>query len=168
LGVIVENDRPLSCDIEQRLIDGKVKCLPKVPNDDDLFGVRHAVKIILEWEEAGTFPWMRRRTVNLLVPRLALLLCVVVLAVHLWWALSTGCSYHFARAGALVALIAAIGIGTVAWHEPKGGLLNGGLVNRWAFFHPMFMLPLLGVFGTVIWGYGDLLRLAPPASCCRS
>jgi hypothetical protein len=57
--------------IERHVIDGKAQYLPKVPDDDAKFKVRHAVKVLREWNQAGTFPWMERRTVNLLAPRLA-------------------------------------------------------------------------------------------------
>ncbi|WP_210168388.1 hypothetical protein [Aminobacter sp. DSM 101952] len=134
------------------MVDGKVKYLPKVTNDDDTFAFRHAIKILREWDQKGTFPWMKRRTAEYLAPRLALWACLLALFLHGWWAITTSCSLHFARSGAAIVLVSALAFGWTAWHEaPKM------LVNRLAFFHPLCMLPALALLGTLIWGYGDLV-----------
>lgn len=143
--------------MEEYVENGKKKYRYKVPNDDKLFRLIHCWRIIREWRTEGTYPWMRRRTANYLAPRIAWWMSLLIVAVHWWWAASSSCGFNFARGGALVVLLSAIAFGWVAWHEPRGGMLDGGPVNRWAFFHPLFMLPFLGLVGTILWGYGDLL-----------
>ncbi|RWB64377.1 MAG: hypothetical protein EOQ48_01805 [Mesorhizobium sp.] len=148
----MDEEQALSQGLERHVLDGKVVYLPKVPNADDKFLAQHAFKILREWNQKGTVPWMRRRTVDYLAPRLALWASILALFLHGWWATNTACSLHFARSGAAIVLISALAFGWTAWHEvPKL------VVNRPAVFHPLLMLPALALFGTFVWGYGDLL-----------
>jgi hypothetical protein len=155
----MELEREIPPGIERHVIDGKVKYLPKVPEDEAEFTARDAFKILREWNQDGTVQWMKRLTVNLLAPRLAWWLSLMVIGLHGWWACKSSCGVNFARGGALIVLLSAIGLGVVAWYEPNYGLLSGGKIKRWHFFHPLVMLPALGIIGTVLWGYGDLLPI---------
>lgn len=126
----------------------------KVPytEDENQFSLGHSIAVIRGWRAKDTYPWMRRRTVNFLVPRCAFWLSVLTVAVHAWWASVSHCGVDFQRGGAVVVLLSAAGYGLVSWHEA-----TSLMVNKLSPFHPLFMLPLLGVVGTLLWGYGDLL-----------
>ena len=142
----------------KQIVDREKKNHFKVPNDDKAFKLAHCFCVLREWNRGDTYPWMRRRTANYLAPRIAWWASLLVIILHGWWASSSSCSFNFARGGALVVLISAAAYGWIMWHEPKGGLLGGGPINRFEPFHPLLMIPLLGALGTIMWGYGDMLR----------
>ncbi len=129
----------------------------KVPHDEESFHFRHCIIVILSWSEKDTYPWMKRRTVNFLAPRLALAFTLLSVIIHTIWALKSECGINFQRSGAMITFISAALYALTAWHEPKGGYLDGGPLNKIRPFEPMFLLPFLGLLGTIIWGYGDLL-----------
>lgn len=137
----------------------------KVPYKEEDFRLRHALLVIREWRGADTYPWMRRRVMDYLAPRLALLFTVIVLIVHATWAMTSDCGVNFQRAGSPIVLISAGLYAAIEWHTPKGGMLDGGLVEKLKLFNPLFLLPLLGVLGTAIWGYGDLFPLFGSGGC---
>jgi hypothetical protein len=132
---------------------------------DGAVSLAEAWLIIREWRKPDTFPWMRRKVVNWLVPRLSWVLSALSIVAHIVWAILSSCSTDFTRAGAAVTVIAAIGAALVDWHEPNAAMLDGGPVPRFRLLDPMVAIALQVALGTLIWGYGDLVPLLSRASC---
>lgn len=132
----------------------------KVPRDKKDFRLIHYWHVFCHWRKFDTPQWMREATATYLAPRLALWASIAVVALHWWWAAISGVSLNFARGGALVVLISAVSYGWFTWHLTNVAIPSGGPVRRFSLFDPYFMLPLLGVVGTILWGYGDLVPFA--------
>lgn len=128
----------------------------KLKHDGDV-EISHVLGVIRRWNRTETYPWMKRKIINYLAPRLAAGISVAALTLHAFWAHSSGCSVNFQRGGAIVTLIAAALYAVVEWHDPKTLHLSGGPVTKLTFSNPYLTLPLLATLGTVVWGYGDLI-----------
>lgn len=137
---------------------------PKIPHKQP-FGVKQTYKVLREWGWPDTYPWMKRKAVNYLAPRVAFWFSGVALVGHLIWAWNTECSINFQRGGAVVVFTAAALYACIEWHEPNGGYYSGGPVQRLSLANPFFVLPLIGAIGTLVWGYGDLFPFLKTSGC---
>ncbi len=136
---------------------------PKIPHEAT-FTLGLSFKVVKEWMRPDTYPWMKRKAVNYLAPRVAFWISTIALSVHVVWALNTECSVNFQRGGAIVVFAAAALYACIEWHEPNG-YLSGGPVQRLSLSNPYFVLPLIGAVGPLVWGYGDLLPLLSNSGC---
>ena len=136
----------------------------KIQYDDEIRLIE-ALKILREWRAPDTYPWMREKTVKLLSPYIGYILTAFIVAIHYFWATQSLCSINFQRGGALVVLVSAVLFAWVEWHTPNHALLSGGRLPKFSFFSPLVSLPLIAVFGTLLWGYGDLLPWLQSTKC---
>ncbi|TPJ77180.1 hypothetical protein [Mesorhizobium sp. B2-6-2] len=130
---------------------------------DEIFTLQLSWRVLRHSARAD--PWMRRKAVNYLAPRLALAISILVAVVHFIWAVGSECGVNFARVGGIITFTAAALYAVREWHEPKTGLLSGGEVERIHIWNPLFLLPLLAAIGTLIWAYGDLLPWLSSKGC---
>jgi hypothetical protein len=127
--------------------------------------LREVILVLRGWRAADTYPWMRRKAMNWLVPRAGWGMCLGLVALHFAWAGISSCSADFARAGAAVTLVAAIGAALLDWHDPKAMALDGGKLPIFRLLNPIVALALQVALGTIIWGYGDLLPILSRTGC---
>lgn len=130
---------------------------------EESFTLKTSWRVVRNWRR--TYPWMRRKAVNHLAPRLAFFISVLAIFAHAIWAAKTHCNVNFQRGGGIVTLTAAALYAVIEWHAPKGGLWSGGLVEKLHIWNPLFLLPFLGGTGTLIWAYGDLLPWFGSTGC---
>jgi hypothetical protein len=136
----------------------------KIPYEKD-FTIAEAWLVVSTWRQNDTYPWMKKKAVIYLAPRVAFWLSIVVLFVHYIWALYSHCNVNFPRGGAVISLLAAGLYAVIDWHDPHTALLSGGQIQRVTIFNPFFVLPLLGAVGALVWGYGDLLPFFGTTGC---
>lgn len=129
--------------------------LLKLASKEERYTLKEAVLVVSNLRAAPHRAF--RGAVEYFVPRIALFLSILLFVLHIWWAVSSRCGVNFARGGALLVLVSAGGLGWMTWLDPKLTFLSGGPRNKFDWLHPLVMLPLIGVVGTIIWGYGDLL-----------
>ena len=124
---------------------------------DETFTWLVSFKVIKNWHNA--FPWQKRKAVEFASPRLGLFSSVLTIAFHVYWAVTSSCSENFQRGGSIVVFISAIMFAYSNWHDSKGGRLDGGPVEKFEFWNPNLLMPIIAGVGTLIWGYGDLVPL---------
>lgn len=105
------------------------------------------------------YPYQKRHTVQSLAPLVALVITLASLTVHFIVASMTNCSVNFQRGGSIISLTAAALYAVLDWHKNDAALPSGSRTQPFKLLDPKILLPLLGVVGTLIWGYGDLIPL---------
>lgn len=137
--------------------------MPNVSKKKTDLGLKHDGPIAFRaawaaiWKWNVAVPWVQRKALDYLAPRIALVVSLVAIGGHAIWAVHTHNGVNFQRGGGVVSLTAAALYAAIDWHAPKGGALSGGLVEKLRTFNPKFLLPFLAGIGTLIWAYGDLL-----------
>ena len=97
---------------------------------------------------------------------------LLVVVGHYFWSSSGDCAIHFQRAGAAVVIVALSLLVHSQWKQNRNiGFLEkniGGDHNSAKILEYYVAAPILAVFGTVIWGYGDILaNLVGIESVCK-
>jgi hypothetical protein len=100
---------------------------------------------------------MKRHTIDCLAPRLTWVMCLAAIFIHFIWAYQTSCSVNFQRGGAIVVFASALCYALVDWHKSDAAVPSGSPVKKLSLVEPLFVCPLFGTIGTLMWGYGDLI-----------
>lgn len=137
---------------------------PKLPYEGD-YGLSQSWQVVREWTREDTYPWMKVKALECLLPRAAFWVSFIVLASHWYWAEASHCGVNFQRGGAVITLAAALAYAVLEWHDSGTALLSGQRAPIWSFFKPAFVLPVLAAVGTAVWGYGDLLPIFESTGC---
>lgn len=125
-----------------------------------------AFRVLWVWNEKDTYPYMKRSSIGFLAPRFTWILCIAGIVIHFIWALNTNCSVNFQRGGAVVVFAAALCYALVDWHKSDAAVFSGSPVKKLSLMEPLFVCPLFGTIGTIIWGYGDLITWF--GNCCSA
>lgn len=120
-------------------------------------------RVLRNWR--GAAPWMHRKTFALLVPLGCWVLTVIALIAHIVWYAHSNCATDFARVGAAVTMIAAVGAAVMDWNADTGAYLSGKPREKLRFLQPVVTLATLVLIGTFIWGYGDQFFFLTRSGC---
>ncbi|GJE27540.1 hypothetical protein [Methylobacterium organophilum] len=140
---------------------------PKLSYEGE-YGFAQSWQVIREWSRDDTYPWMKLKALEYLLPRAAFWVSIAVLGSHWYWAEASRCGVNFQRGGAVITVAAALAYATLEWHDPGTAHLSGARAPVWSFFKPAFVLPVLAALGTAVWGYGDLLPTLQTIGCSGS
>jgi len=94
---------------------------------------------------------------------------IVCLFLHVVWSIISGCAVDFQRGGASIVAIAVTVFAFIQYYaDIDAGIpyASGKGITPFSLRHPFVLPPILAVFGTLVWGYGDLLALNWTASAC--
>lgn len=125
----------------------------------------HALLILRHWRKSDTTHVERHRSSKYFASLLGCLLSLLIVTGHYYWAAQSDCIVNFQRGGSALVLLSAVLFAWVEWHRPHGELFSEFRARRPTWRSPYITLPLIAVFGTLIWGYGDLLPWVSKFGC---